>query len=191
MPFAFPQRNDDIEDAIDTYHSKVLLFAAASNQSEKKLGFPACLPEVTCIYSNQTPTIQSAFCKLGREGKYNFSTIGEEVDGAWPSESADEKRTKRETGTSCSTAIAAGVAALILEFSTQTGRGRVDRAKKLKKKSVMEKVLFECMTERSTTGVYNLIEPWKLLSGFDGKQPKPLLSIANTISDQINEVSPN
>jgi subtilisin family serine protease len=190
MPFAFPHRNEDIADAVDHADShKVLLFAAASNRNDLKLGFPACLPEVICIYSNKTSTIPSTFCRLGKERKNNFSTIGDEVEGAWPLHLNDGKETKRETGTSCSTPIAAGVAALILEYATQNGRHRVTRAKELKKKLFMEKVLFKCMTEGSTAGVYNLIEPWKLLSNYDGKQAKTLPMISNSISERIKELS--
>ncbi|OCK75951.1 subtilisin-like protein, partial [Lepidopterella palustris CBS 459.81] len=118
MPFAFPHRNQDIADAVDHAHSKkVLLFSAASNKSDLGLGFPAYLPEVICIYSNKASTIPSTFCKLGKERRNNFSTIGEEVEGAWPLHLNNGKETKRETGTSCSTPIAAGVAALILEYA--------------------------------------------------------------------------
>ncbi|KAK4080826.1 hypothetical protein Trihar35433_1931 [Trichoderma harzianum] len=191
MPFAFPHSNEDIEDVIDDYHNKVLLFAAASNKADEKLGFPACLPEVFCIYSNKTRTIQSQFCKLGKQGKYNFSTIGEDVKGAWPTGFTDGEAELRQSGTSCSTPIAAGVAALVLQFARQSGRGAVSRAKKLKNKSVMEKVLFECMTEKQKSGVYNLIEPWKLLSGLDGKEKRTLPSIASMISERINEVYQN
>ncbi|KAL7916498.1 hypothetical protein GGI35DRAFT_466092 [Trichoderma velutinum] len=191
MPFAFPHSNEDIEDAIDDYHNKVLLFAAASNKTDEKLGFPACLPEVFCIYSNKTRTIQSQFCKLGKQGKYNFSTIGEDVKGAWPTGLTDGEAELRQSGTSCSTPIAAGAAALVLQFARQSGRGAVSRAKKLKNKSVMEKVLFECMTEKQKSGVYNLIEPWKLLSGLDGKEKRTLPSIASMISERINEVYQN
>ncbi|PNP52402.1 hypothetical protein THARTR1_07006 [Trichoderma harzianum] len=68
MPFAFPHSNEDIKDAIDDSHDKVLLFAAASNKADEQLGFPACLPKVFCIYSNKTRTIQSR-CDSGEETK--------------------------------------------------------------------------------------------------------------------------
>ncbi|KAL7964446.1 hypothetical protein HDV63DRAFT_271226 [Trichoderma sp. SZMC 28014] len=190
MPFAFPYRNDAIEEAIDDYHNKALLFAAASNKTDENLGFPACLPEVFCIYSNKTRTTQSKFCKLGKEGMCNFSTIGEDVQGAWPIALTNGEAELRQTGTSCSTPIAAGVAALVLQFARQSGRGSVARALKLKKKSVMERVLFECMTEKQKSGVYNLIEPWKLLSGLDGREKRTLPIIASMISEQIKAVYP-
>jgi hypothetical protein len=191
MPFAFPYSDGAIEDAIVEYHNKVLFFAAASNKTDEKLGFPASLSEVFCIYSNKTRTIQSTFCKLGREGECNFSTIGEDVHGAWPAELTDGETNLRQTGTSCSTPIAAGAAALVLQFARQNGRGAVPRAKRLMIKQVMETVLFECMTEKQKCGVYNLIEPWKLLSGLDGKEKRTLLSIGSIISEQIKVKYPN
>lgn len=190
MPFAFPHRNEDIADAVDHASSqKVLLFAAASNNSDTELGFPACLPEVICVYSNKNWTVQSKFCKLGKEKNYNFSIIGEDVEGAWPLCLNNGKETRRQTGTSCSTAIAAGVAALILEYATHKGRYTVGRAKELKKKEFMEKVLFDCMTEGSTSGAYNLIKPWKLFTNYDGKQPRTLQMISDRITAVITGLS--
>lgn len=191
MPFAFPYTVEQIDDAIDEYHSRALLFAATSNQNDEEIGFPARHADVIGVYSNKSPSIQSEFCKLGKEYECNFSTIGEGVDGSWPhgleGEDASISDQRRKSGTSCSTPVAAGVAALILEFASLKGRVQVDRAAKLKKKKVMEKVLFDCMTDKHTSGTYNLLQPWKLLSGFDGKTPKNLQSIAATISISIKE----
>jgi hypothetical protein len=186
MPFAFPEDNNQVADAIDHAHSRnVLLFAAASNKSDLKLGFPACLPEVTCIYSNKSASVSSSFCRLGREKECNFSVIGEDVEGAWPLQLNNGKPIRRESGTSCSTPIVAGVAALILEYATQKYRYPVKLARELRKKGYMEKVMLSCMTDGSTVGVYNMIEPWKLLSTHDGTEPRSLLSITNAIEDQI------
>ncbi|KAI9146878.1 Intracellular serine protease [Paramyrothecium foliicola] len=191
MPFAFPHMVEQIDDAIDEYHSRSLLFAATSNQNDDEVGFPARLADVIGVYSNKSPSTQSEFCKLGKEHEYNFSAIGEHVSGSWPQglegEDAHTPGQGKKSGTSCSTPIAAGVAALILEFASLKGRVQVDRAAKLKKKSVMEKVLFDCMTDKHTSGTYNLLQPWKLLSGYDGKAPRTLQSIAAAISTSIKE----
>lgn len=189
MPFAFPYRNGDIAKASYYASSKALLFAAVSNDSDFK-GFPASLPHVICVYSNKTSTMPST-CREGEENNHNFSIIGEEVEGAWPLDLNKGKETKRETGTSCSTPIAAGVAALILEYATQEGKHKVLRAEELKQKIFMEGVLFNKMTGGKTTGVYNLIEPWKLLSNYDGNQPKPLSVISNNIREVIKGISPD
>lgn len=186
MPFAFRDVSEDVDIAIDDYSNKVLFFAAASNECDQSLGFPASHSKVFCIYSNKNHKDPSGFCKHGQENKFNFSTIGEKVNAAWPSGLPDEKRMERQTGTSCSTPIAAGVAALILEFATQPGNFSVRRAYKLKMKDVMEKVLFECMTERHTTGVYNLIKPWKLLGIFDEGKMRTFRQVKDAIEAQIN-----
>ncbi|PKK54326.1 hypothetical protein CI102_1078 [Trichoderma harzianum] len=187
MPFAFSHSHSDIENSIKKYYNRVLLFAAASNRSDEKLGYPARHRHVICIYSNKTWTTPSEFCKLGQQGKYNFSAFGEDVKGAWPTGLTDGEAELRQSGTSCSTPIVAGVAALLLQFARQSGRGAVPEAEDLMDKIVMERILFECMTEKQKSGVYNLIQPWKLLSGLDGKKKRTLPSIASMISERINE----
>lgn len=192
MPFAFPSKRDLIDETVTKYNHKALLFAAASNRADGKLGFPANLPDVFCVCSSKTRTVQSEFCKRGEERKLDFSAIGEDVLGVWPARLTGAEAQLRQTGTSCSTPIVAGVAALVLQFARQGGRGNVPRAEKVKDgRVVMEKVLFECMTAKQESGVYNHIEPWKLLSGWDGRGKRTLPSIANTISERIDAVFPN
>lgn len=193
MPFAFPHTIEEIDDAIDEHHSRALLFAATSNKNDEETGFPARHADVIGVYSNRTPSVQSEFCKPGKEHERNFSAIGEDVNGSWPQglEGEDASRTGRErrSGTSCSTPIAAGVAALVLEFASLEGRVEVSRPAKLKKKKVMEKVLFDCMTDKHTSGTYNLLQPWKLFSPYNGRnsKPKTLQSVADTVSTSIME----
>ena len=191
MPFAFPYTVDQIDDAIDKHHSRALLFAATSNQNDEEVGFPARHGNVIGIYSNKSHSVQSEFCKLGKEQRFNFSAIGEGVDGSWPQGMANGDDTgtpgrKKQSGTSCSTPIAAGIAAMILEFASLAGRVQVDRAAKLKKKEVMEWVLFDCMTDKHMSGTYNLLQPWKLLGLSDGKLRR-LQPIADMISRSIKE----
>ncbi len=171
-----------LEDALKhaTRHD-VLLFAAASNDrhlEEAPIGFPAIDDNVICIFSEKTPSFRSTFSPLGRESWNNFSVLGEEVEGAWISEAVgDQGTTTRQSGTSCATAIAAGVAALILEFSRHSGHKQVKNAQKLRVRAIMEKVLWQC-TDKAQGHEYNLLKPWLLLgaSNYDRGDVSALLS---------------
>lgn len=47
-----------------------------------------------------------------------------------------------------------GATALVLQFARQSGRGNVPRAKKLKKKCGIGKILFECMIGKQESAEY-------------------------------------
>jgi subtilisin family serine protease len=104
--------------------SQVLIFAAASNvgaNSSSAIAYPARLTGVFCIFSASTFGKESTFSPKETEDTYpNLSTLGEYVTSAWPACKGENPKDKNPThvysGTSVATPIAAGIAALIIEF---------------------------------------------------------------------------
>ncbi|CVK87676.1 uncharacterized protein FMAN_05417 [Fusarium mangiferae] len=93
----------------------VLVIAAASNwQNTNTVAFPARHNLSTmCIYSTNTGNQGSSFNPEPRPHTQNFAIIGEGF------QHPDQRRNERMSGTSMATAVAAGLAARIVDFSRQ------------------------------------------------------------------------
>ncbi|KAF5974784.1 hypothetical protein FCOIX_8085 [Fusarium coicis] len=93
----------------------VLVIAAASNwQNINTVAFPARHNLSTmCIYSTNTGNQSSSFNPEPRADTQNFAIIGEGF------QHPDQTRNERMSGTSMATAVAAGLAARIADFSRQ------------------------------------------------------------------------
>lgn len=133
MSFAF-EEEEDIKEAL--YHAKskaetetkvskpVLMLAAASNNRVLRLqpiGYPARVNDrVLCVNFSTAGDQQSSFSPHGVVGFPNLSAIGENVETAQPTRNGGPW--KRMSGTSCSTPVVTGIAALILDFSKEKKR---------------------------------------------------------------------
>ncbi|KAF5632732.1 hypothetical protein F52700_6269 [Fusarium sp. NRRL 52700] len=93
----------------------VLVIAAASNwQNTNTVAFPARHNLSTmCIYSTNTGNQSSSFNPEPRADTQNFAILGEGF------QHPDQRRNERMSGTSMATAVAAGLAARIVDFSRQ------------------------------------------------------------------------
>lgn len=118
MSLGFNHPQWQIREAItEAYGKNILVFASASNSGANPIdpiAFPARMPTVICISATDslgnklttTPPFQSM--------KENFSVIGAGINSAWLQETME-----RKSGTSFATPIAAGLAALVLEYANQ------------------------------------------------------------------------
>jgi hypothetical protein len=189
MSFGFTKRPKAISDAIDyAYSHQVLLFAAAGNSGIlEKARYPARDPHVFCIHA------ASGFGNVYdgnplKEGfASNFALLGVALNGHAPA--GQEPAQIRRSGTSQATAVAAGVAALVLQIMRDSKSeiskiGRTLQSYKsamlqLKRMDGMRKV-FEKMS--SAKNGHEVVMPWSLLDGMGAVEPSMKASqVVNTI----------
>ena len=109
----------------DAFHSSIIIFAAASNSGvnpRNPISFPANMRQVICIHSsdgdgNPSPHNPPATPDC------NFAILGEAVAAAWPRDLQNDRsdNLRVASGSSVATPIAAGLAALIIEYAAQGG----------------------------------------------------------------------
>ena len=177
MSFAFLEEIENIQTAIKNASFKnVLMFAAASNNRHNKenpIGYPARVwDHVICVNSTDGRDNKSAFSPKGEAGRDNFSVVGERVEAAWPmagiqnGNQKEKEQQRQQNGTSCATPIAAGIAALILEYTIQIESQmglEITNVKRIRGCRGMSRVMWECMTHKKTDHHYNELKPWFLL----------------------------
>lgn len=127
MSFGFTDDSKALEAVIN--NTDTLMFAASSNfgaTESNSIRFPARMKhKVICIHAadgtgNPTSTNPPEHAQLE-----NFSILGECVPlGKRKDPQTDEVQQLYKSGTSIATPIAAGVAALVLEFALQPGMHR-------------------------------------------------------------------
>ena len=127
MSFAFSGRDEDVVRAMREAHEQgVVIFAAASNCGAiegNRTAFPAnIVGHVIKISSTDGWGSKSRWNPNTSRNDDSFSVLGEAVRSAWPAhlnQGAKRHMEQRKSGTSIATPIAAGIAALVLEFATQ------------------------------------------------------------------------
>ena len=197
MSFGFRISNDShqaIEQTINSDCKRQILFAAAANHgsNEKYIAYPARLNTVICVKSSDGYGTPSSFSPTKQDDAgRGFFILGQEVLSMWPSRWYDGVRIlqRRASGTSVATPIAAGVAALILEFMRQPDKeaDRPDKEadwpylnKSLKKFDVdptgqMTRILTAMSDSTSSTALrkVNYIVPWTLLKSTSDSDEDP------------------
>ena len=159
MSWGGPYELPEIKLAIrEAFHLGVSMFAAASNDGGlSTVAFPASLRQVICVNALDGYGRPSNFNPEARPDT-NLAVLGEFVEAAW-SRQASSAHTARKAGTSVATPIAAGIAALILEYSRQDGPAgsKVHKPDQLRHCDEIRKLLhgmsrkvdgFQCMVPR-------------------------------------------
>ena len=161
MSFGFYGGSRAVQTAIqEAINNETLVFAAASNNgTQRDMTFPAWLEGVVCVNSANSNGVPSDF-NPEMKGANNFSILGENVKSAWITE-GNKKPYKRMSGTSVATPIAAGVAAVVLEYALQNEPNSfIKDLEFLKYYNGMTEV-FDAMS-REKYGYRNVV-PWKIL----------------------------
>lgn len=126
MSFGYRRENATIKAAIrDAFYKGIIILAAASNSGVNPrfpISFPANVRQVICIHSSDGDGNPS-----GRNPPTtpdcNLAILGEGVAAAWPRHLYMERQDNLRvaSGSSVATPIAAGLAALIIEYASQGG----------------------------------------------------------------------
>jgi subtilisin family serine protease len=159
MSFGFGEEKSAIHEAIRYAASKeVLMFSAASNDGKNRpdgVAWPARDDKVICVHSADGHGTPSTFTPAPQDNK-RIMVLGECIKSAWPGHLQSENGHKRMSGTSCAAPIAAGIAALVLDFA----RGFLTPVEweKLRRVAAMRSV-FESMADKSVSG-YWWIKYW-------------------------------
>jgi hypothetical protein len=166
MSFGFTNESEagcrELRDAILEAHSAgVLMFAAASNSGAHSLipAFPARLSNVFCIFAGDGMGNSGPTNPTPRRNRYNFMTLGEAVESAWPRSLSQYPWMQRKSGTSFATPIAAGIAAFLILYAQQNlGLAHGRRFKQYEK---MEDLLFHMSHERQGYNVLSVSDFFK------------------------------
>ncbi|KAK4173798.1 peptidase S8/S53 domain-containing protein [Triangularia setosa] len=185
MSFGYRTASSEITSAIrHAFSQNVILFAAASNSGvnpRSPISFPANLRQVICVHSsdgsgNPSPRNPPPIpdCSL--------AILGEGVAAAWPQNLYTERddMLRVASGTSVATPIAAGLAALILEYAAQEGpEGEtVTRWMQLRHCDEMRKMMHVLARDR---GGYRSIAPSSLFD-YHGEE------MHQRVTGRINDV---
>jgi len=182
MSFGFEGTIESIESAISRYSSKVVMFAAAANDGANRqfIAFPARMDTVICVKSGNGEGRLSDFSSQNTDDAGdNFFTLGEEVLSMWPSERLPnglQVIQKRATGTSTATPIAAGIAALILEFVRQAEEDQTSTLLEQCKKDIAVnprdrmKKIFRGLSGNQKKEDGRYIKPWVFLDRRSGRR---------------------
>jgi subtilisin family serine protease len=148
----------------------ILVFASASNRGANfPITFPARLQGIFCIGSADGLGAPSSY-NPPFAGEEKYSALGEAVSGACPRTLAHERgynaehQTIRRDGTSTATPIAAGIAALFIDYTWQIMDGDVVRSYENMRK------LFIRMSTATVEKDYRYLAPWLLFGA--GRDPK-------------------
>ena len=164
MSFGFPKGIESIQNEINkALNDNIIIFAAASNDGGNSgRAYPAWQDRIICIHSTDGYGNKASYNPTA-ENDDNFSIVGQYIKSAWPDQN-QPNATRRMSGTSFATPVAAGLAALILDWVSQA-MPNMKTFIRLKSYDGMRRVLRLMTQERDPK--YSYLSPF----GFFGQKP--------------------
>lgn len=168
MSFGFPGLDPTIDNALTHAAAKnTILIAAASNSGNRHpIAWPARAEQVICIHSLHGDGDHSSYTPNSRPQDYGI--LGQAVSSYWPPHFNAGISVLR-SGTSGAAAIAAGVAALVLEYAQQKlplyarpGSKMDEHVIRRLRSNAGMRIAFGLMAENRNG--QNCIIPWSLLN---------------------------
>jgi hypothetical protein len=170
MSFGFERSVTIIDEAIKHADSKkIIMLAAASNKGGNGgITWPARLPQVICIYATDSLGNRCDFTPGPSDNANNFSILGHAVKSFWPPH-LNQGFEVPKSGTSTATPIAAGIAALVLQYMraalakmAQISKNDAEIFCKLRTTAGMSTVFRQMVNEKRDG--YDYVVPWNFLS---------------------------
>lgn len=161
MSFGFGKEHTQLDAAIQhAANNKVLMFAAASNDGKNRpdgIAWPARDNNVICVHSGDGHGARSSFTPSPKDNM-RIMVLGECVKSAWPPHLKCDGDHRLMSGTSCAAPIAAGIAALVLDYA----RGFLDEQEweRLRRTSSMLR-MFERMSDEHSIDRYLWVKHWQ------------------------------
>lgn len=155
MAFGFTQFHKGLHDLVKQAFSKnILIFAAPTNEGNAgEINYPAKHGAyVFCMFSTTVGVRSSTLNPTESPASKSFAILGEDIKTC---------RDETESGTSFSTAIAAGLAGRLMDFARYPDcKEMIEHQDLMESKNGMSKV-FEAMEMKD--GAFRCLKPWKLL----------------------------
>lgn len=173
ISWGFHDDSKKIKDALDNAHrANIIIVAAAGNyRRSDSIAFPARLNCVICIGASDGKG-DPAYFNTDEPNRQHYATLGIAVRGASIANCnvstnlfvnlvryllRSKNDTECKSGTSAATPIAAGIAALLLDYT----RASRDVVKTIKNNGDMRKLFYGMSSDYG--GTYRTLEPWRLL----------------------------
>jgi hypothetical protein len=190
MSFGWQFDDDDVEDALyAAQKAGVLLFASVGNfgaLSSLNILYPASSPHVIAV---------DAADGLGEPASFNSSTETGDIKTRFtaPGQGMQGYNGSYVNGTSYASPIAAGIAALVLEFAQQTPLSGDTVIKYLRKTKGMVWI-FNKMSMQKTNPKFKFLAPWELLGderqvfGGDGGPKSRRYHVLRVIVEELRKI---
>lgn len=164
MSFGFAKSDETLYQAIQhAAREGVLIFAAASNAGKnlpEGIAWPAREENVICVHSADGFGNRSAFTPSPKDNM-RIMVLGEYIKSPWPEKLKSPENLKHMSGTSCAAPIAAGIAAVILDYARDFLND--DEWKSLRRVRSMRR-MFEELRDTDNTEGYWWIKHWTLFT---------------------------